>query len=43
VGVPRRRFSPVARRSVDVIEAVLIASVLPLALGVLNLYSIRAQ
>jgi type VII secretion integral membrane protein EccD len=43
VGVPRRRFSPVARRSVDVIEAVLIASVLPLALGVLKLYSIRAR
>src|SRR5262249_17950238 len=43
VGVPRRRFSPVARRSVDVIEAVLIASVLPLALGVLNLYNIRIR
>lgn len=38
VVVPHRRFSPVTRRSVDVIEAVLIASVLPLALGVLDLY-----
>jgi type VII secretion integral membrane protein EccD len=43
VVVPRRRFSPVLRRSVDVVEAVLIASVLPLALGVLDLYrTIRA-
>lgn len=39
VVVPHRRFSPVTRRSVDVIEAVLIASVLPLALGVLDLYT----
>ncbi|MGQ0778411.1 MAG: type VII secretion integral membrane protein EccD [Pseudonocardiales bacterium] len=36
---PRRRFSPVMRRSVDVAEAILIASVLPLALGVMDLYS----
>jgi ESX secretion system protein EccD len=43
VVVPRRRFSPVLRRSVDVAEAVLIASVLPLALGVLDLYrTVRA-
>lgn len=43
VVVPRRRFSPVLRRSVDVVEAVLIASVLPLALGVLDLYrTVRA-
>jgi type VII secretion integral membrane protein EccD len=39
VVVPRRRFSPVLRRSVDVAEAVLIAAVLPLALGVLHLYT----
>lgn len=39
VVLPRRRFSPVLRRSVDVVEAVLIAAVLPLALGVLDLYS----
>jgi hypothetical protein len=38
VVVPRRRFSPVTRRSVDVAEAALIASVIPLALGVLDLY-----
>ncbi|MGH3718066.1 MAG: type VII secretion integral membrane protein EccD [Pseudonocardiaceae bacterium] len=38
VALPRRRFSPVLRRSVDVVEAALIASVLPLALGVLHLY-----
>jgi type VII secretion integral membrane protein EccD len=43
VVVPHRRFSPVLRRSVDVAEAVLIASVLPLALGVLDLYrTVRA-
>ena len=35
---PNRRFSPVQRRSVDLLEAVLIASVLPLALGVMDLY-----
>ncbi len=35
---PRRRFSPVMRRSVDVAEAILIAAVLPLALGVMDLY-----
>jgi type VII secretion integral membrane protein EccD len=39
VVLPRRRYSPVLRRSVDVIEAVLIAAVLPLALGVLDLYN----
>ncbi len=39
VALPRRRYSPVLRRSVDVIEAVLIAAVLPLALGVLDLYN----
>ncbi|MGH3772813.1 MAG: type VII secretion integral membrane protein EccD [Pseudonocardiaceae bacterium] len=38
VALPHHRFSPVLRRSVDVAEAALIASVLPLALGVLDLY-----
>lgn len=38
VALPRRRFSPVLRRAVDVAEAALIASVLPLALGVMQLY-----
>jgi type VII secretion integral membrane protein EccD len=43
VVLPRRRFSPVLRRAVDVTEAILIAAVLPLALGVLDLYNtIRA-
>ncbi|HWC83905.1 MAG TPA: type VII secretion integral membrane protein EccD [Pseudonocardiaceae bacterium] len=37
---PERRFSPVLRRAVDVLEAVLIAAVLPLALWVMNLYSV---
>ncbi|WP_086822325.1 type VII secretion integral membrane protein EccD [Allokutzneria sp. NRRL B-24872] len=37
---PKQRFSPVLRRSVDVAEAVLIASVLPLALAVMDLYSV---
>ena len=36
---PKQRFSPVLRRSVDVTEAVLIASVLPVALAVMDLYS----
>ena len=40
VVLPRRRFSPVLRRSVDVVEATLIAAVLPLALGVMDLYNI---
>ncbi|MFB9907091.1 type VII secretion integral membrane protein EccD [Allokutzneria oryzae] len=37
---PKQRFSPVLRRSVDVAEAVLIAAVLPLALAVMDLYSV---
>jgi type VII secretion integral membrane protein EccD len=36
--VPHRQFSPVLRHAVDVGEAVLIASVLPIALGVMGLY-----
>ncbi|GGM51568.1 type VII secretion integral membrane protein EccD [Longimycelium tulufanense] len=36
---PERKFSPVLRRTVDVTEALLIASVLPLALAVMDLYS----
>lgn len=36
---PDQRFSPVLRRAVDVLESLLIVSVLPLALAVLNLYS----
>ncbi|WP_433870284.1 type VII secretion integral membrane protein EccD [Saccharopolyspora sp. CA-218241] len=35
---PNRRFSPVQRRTVDIIEAILIALVLPLALAVMDLY-----
>lgn len=35
---PNRRFSPVQRRSVDILEAVLIALVLPLALAVMDVY-----
>ncbi|MDR7302507.1 type VII secretion integral membrane protein EccD [Haloactinomyces albus] len=35
---PHRRFSPVQRRSVDILEAILIALVLPLALGVMDVY-----
>jgi hypothetical protein len=38
VVLPQHRFSPVLRQSVDVTEAILIAAVLPLALGVLDLY-----
>ncbi|MGH3980988.1 MAG: type VII secretion integral membrane protein EccD [Pseudonocardiaceae bacterium] len=40
---PTRRFSPPMRRSVDIIEAVLIASVLPLALAVMDLYQTFRQ
>ena len=35
---PRQRFSPPLRRTVEVIEAILIAIVLPLALAVMDLY-----
>lgn len=37
---PEQRFSPVLRRSVDIFEAVMIVSVLPLALAVMNLYGV---
>ncbi len=45
VGVvfPSRRFSPPLRRSVDIVEAVLIAAVLPLALAVMELYQMFRQ
>ncbi|MFC4001522.1 type VII secretion integral membrane protein EccD [Prauserella oleivorans] len=36
---PNQRFSPPMRRTVEIIEAVCIAAVLPLALAVMNLYS----
>ncbi|SHE42584.1 type VII secretion integral membrane protein EccD [Streptoalloteichus hindustanus] len=36
---PEKKFSPVLRRTADIAEAVLIASVLPLALAVMDLYS----
>ncbi|GLZ44608.1 hypothetical protein Acsp06_07930 [Actinomycetospora sp. NBRC 106375] len=39
VVVPHRRFSPVVRRAVDVVEAVGIAAALPVALGVMDLYT----
>lgn len=41
VGVvfPDQRFSPPLRRTVEIIEAVCIATVLPLALGVMDLYT----
>jgi type VII secretion integral membrane protein EccD len=39
VVVPRRRFSPVARRAVDIAEAVGIAAALPVALAVMDLYA----
>lgn len=35
---PNRRFSPVQRRMVDILEAILIALVLPLALAAMDLY-----
>ena len=36
---PQRRFSPVLRRSVELVEALLIAAVLALALAVMDFYS----
>lgn len=39
VVVPKQRFSPVIRRWVDIFEAILIVSVLPLALAVMDLYA----
>ena len=36
---PEQRFSPPLRRTVEIIEAICIAVVLPLALAVMNLYS----
>jgi type VII secretion integral membrane protein EccD len=37
---PGQRFSPPLRRTVDIVEAVLIAAVVPLALAVMDLYSV---
>lgn len=40
---PGQKFSPVLRRTVDVLEAILIAAVLPLAFAVMDLYSVFRQ
>ena len=40
---PTRRFSPPLRRCVDIAEAILIASMLPLALAVMDLYQTFRQ
>ncbi|WP_447004494.1 type VII secretion integral membrane protein EccD [Saccharothrix isguenensis] len=40
---PHQKFSPVLRRTVDVLEAILIAAVLPLALAVMDLYVAMRQ
>jgi ESX secretion system protein EccD len=40
---PDQKFSPVLRRMVDVLEGILIASVLPLALAVMDLYIVMRQ
>ncbi|HEY1974530.1 MAG TPA: type VII secretion integral membrane protein EccD [Pseudonocardia sp.] len=37
---PRRQTSPVLRKFVDIVEAVLVVAAFPLALGVLNLYDL---
>lgn len=37
---PGQKFSPPLRRTVDILEAILIASVLPLALAVMDMYSV---
>lgn len=43
VVIPRRRFAPPTRRLVDTLEAVLIASLMPLGLAVMNLYRVFRQ
>ncbi|WP_436492358.1 type VII secretion integral membrane protein EccD [Actinokineospora sp. HUAS TT18] len=40
---PEQRFSPPLRRTVEIIEAICIASVLPIALAVMELYSTLRQ
>ncbi|PSL54756.1 type VII secretion integral membrane protein EccD [Saccharothrix carnea] len=40
---PNQKFSPVLRRTVDILEAILIAAVLPLALAVMDLYVAMRQ
>ncbi|HVK24764.1 MAG TPA: type VII secretion integral membrane protein EccD [Actinokineospora sp.] len=40
---PEQRFSPPLRRTVEIIEAICIASVLPIALAVMDLYSTLRQ
>ncbi|ANZ37620.1 type VII secretion integral membrane protein EccD [Lentzea guizhouensis] len=37
---PGQKFSPPLRRTVDILEAILIASVVPLALAVMDMYSV---
>src|SRR5688500_2202844 len=37
---PGQKFSPPLRRTVDIIEAILIAAVVPLALAVMDMYSV---
>jgi hypothetical protein len=37
---PRREPSPVLRRTVDIVEAVLVVATFPLALAVLDLYQL---
>ncbi|GHH37784.1 type VII secretion integral membrane protein EccD [Lentzea cavernae] len=37
---PGQKFSPPLRRTVDILEAILIASVLPLALAVMDMYTV---
>jgi hypothetical protein len=37
---PRRESSPVLRRTVDIVEAVLVVATFPLALAVLDLYQL---
>ena len=37
---PGQKFSPPLRRTVDIVEAILIAAVVPLALAVMDMYSV---
>ena len=39
VFVPRRPLSPMTGRSIDIAENIVLVSVLPLALGAIDLYS----
>ena len=38
--IPQRRFAPTSKRLLDIVEALLITALLPLALAVMDLYRV---